>query len=130
MIIAKDVKDVAVSTAYRTVGDMVFFGGVQAPEDDSGYIQGDVTQQTQAVFKIIEENLKAAGTSMKNVVKVNGYLSDTKDFDAFNTEYAKHFPMNDPTSPARSMAVTLVDADPGVRINLEIVAKLSDEQLE
>lgn len=67
---------------------------------------------------------------MKNVVKVNGYLSDNDDMDAFNQEYAKHFPKNDATSPARSMAVTLVDADPGVRINIEIIAKLSDKSVE
>jgi enamine deaminase RidA (YjgF/YER057c/UK114 family) len=35
--------------------------------------------------------LEAAGTTMDNVVKVNAFIADMKDFSAMNEVYAQYF---------------------------------------
>jgi 2-iminobutanoate/2-iminopropanoate deaminase len=61
--------------------------------------------------------LKAAGSSMENVVKTTVFISDFKDFEEMNKVYARFFPMN---QPARStVQVVLYD---GFKVEIEATA--------
>ena len=54
---------------------------------------------------------------MDNVVKTTCFLTDMKDFTAFNEIYAKYFP----NKPARS-CVTVKDLPAGALCEIEVIA--------
>jgi 2-iminobutanoate/2-iminopropanoate deaminase len=95
-------------------GEFVYVAG-QGPTDPTTgrCVEGGVQAQTEQVLKNIQAILEAAGTSMGNVVKVNVYLADRRDFGAMNEVYARFF-TGEP--PAR----TTVQALPPVDIAVEI----------
>ena len=58
--------------------------------------QGDIKVQAARVLDQIEESLKAAGSSMDKVLKVNVYLSDIRNFDGMNEVYRPRFAVDPP----------------------------------
>src|SRR5678815_4212603 len=64
-------------------GNLVFVSGKGV---GAGF-QGDIKAQATRVLDQIEESLKAAGSSMDKVLKVNVYLSDIKNFEGMNEVY-------------------------------------------
>ena len=73
--------------------------------------------QIEQVCKNIKAILKKAETSMDNVVKTTCFLTDMKDFAAFNEVYAKHFP----GKPARS-CFAVKDLPAGALCEIEVIA--------
>ena len=59
--------------------------------------QGDITAQVAKTIDNVEESLKAAGSSMTKVLKVNVYLVDIRHFDAMNAVYRARFGPEFPT---------------------------------
>lgn len=53
--------------------------------------EGDITVHTNSVLDQIEEALEEAGSSMENVLKVNVYLHDIRDYDGLNAAYRGRF---------------------------------------
>lgn len=52
------------------------------------YVLGDgIKEQTKLVLQNIEEVLKAAGSSLRHIVKINVYVVDMADFEAMNEVY-------------------------------------------
>jgi 2-iminobutanoate/2-iminopropanoate deaminase len=70
----------------------IFVSG-QLPIDPSTskLIQGDIGTLTKQVLSHIENILIAAGSSLKDVVRVDIFLKDLNDFSALNEEYARVF---------------------------------------
>lgn len=58
-----------------------------------------LTKAQKQILDNLSNVLEAAGTSMENVVKVNIFLADTKDFAAVNEVYVNYF---GDVMPARS----------------------------
>jgi enamine deaminase RidA (YjgF/YER057c/UK114 family) len=76
-----------------TFGDLVFVSGI-------GYhSEGDIKVHTAKVLEELEERLKAAGSSMDKVLKVNVYLNDLKDYKAMNEVFMGKF---GPEPPVRT----------------------------
>ena len=73
-------------------GNLVFVSGKGV---GAGF-QGDIKAQAARVLDQIEESLKAAGSSMDKVLKVNVYLSDIKNFDGMNEVYRPRFAVDPP----------------------------------
>ena len=67
--------------------------------------------------EMVDNILKKAETSMDNVVKTTCFLTDMKDFAAFNEVYAKHFP----GKPARS-CFAVKDLPAGALCEIEVIA--------
>lgn len=82
------------------INGLVFLSG-QTPIDPATgeLVPGDVTAQTQQVFKNLISVLTAAGTELKHVVRSGVFLKNMNDFAAMNAVYATFFPEN---PPARS----------------------------
>lgn len=82
------------------INGLVFLSG-QTPIDlaTGELVPGDVTAQTQQVFKNLISVLTAAGTELKHVVRSGVFLKNMNDFAAMNAVYATFFPEN---PPARS----------------------------
>src|SRR4051812_33551707 len=54
-------------------------------------VEGDVAAQTRRVMESLQNILKAAGSSLSNVVKTTVFLQDMNDFTAMNGVYAEFF---------------------------------------
>jgi enamine deaminase RidA (YjgF/YER057c/UK114 family) len=74
-------------------GDLVWTAG-HLPDDTSG--AADITQQTEEVMDGLKSTLEQAGAGFDSVVMTNVYLTDFRDWDAFNTVYRKRFTSNLP----------------------------------
>jgi 2-iminobutanoate/2-iminopropanoate deaminase len=73
-------------------GDRVYTSGQVAQDPATGkLIEGGVAAQTEQVFQNLNAVLSAANKSLADVVKVNVYLTDIRDFAAMNEVYSKHF---------------------------------------
>ncbi|MGB2752487.1 MAG: RidA family protein [Pyrinomonadaceae bacterium] len=78
-------------------GGLVFCSG-QIPIDPStgNFVSDVVSEQTEQVLKNLSEVLKAAGTSLENVVKTTVFLADMNDFAEMNEVYSQFFSDNKP----------------------------------
>lgn len=80
---------------------------------------GDVRAETRRTLENIKAILEAAGSSMKDVVRVGVFLSDMKNFAAMNEVYAEYFP-KDP--PART---TVGVSMPKIKVEIDCIAQVS-----
>ncbi len=79
---------------------------------------GDIRAETRRTLENIRAILDAAGSSLREVVRVGVFLSDMKDFDAMNEVYREFF-SEDP--PAR----TTVGAQlPKIKVEIDCIARV------
>jgi 2-iminobutanoate/2-iminopropanoate deaminase len=98
-------------------GDTIYLSGQVAQDPATGkLVDGDITAQTEQIFRNIESVLRAAGKTLDDVVKVSVFLRDMGDFQSMNAVYAKHFT---PPYPARTtVGVAALPLGAGVEIDL------------
>ncbi|CAF1414530.1 unnamed protein product, partial [Rotaria sordida] len=74
-------------------GQTLFSSGAIGLDPKTGQFAGDGVddQIRQVVLENLDEVLKDAGASYKNVVKVNVFLQDLNDFAAMNEVYSEFF---------------------------------------
>ena len=79
------------------VGGMVFCSGQIPIDPQTGEFVSDVvSEQTDQVLHNLGQVLKAAGTSLDNVVKTTVFLADMNDFAEMNEVYGRFFSENKP----------------------------------
>jgi 2-iminobutanoate/2-iminopropanoate deaminase len=102
-------------------GDYVYTAG-QVAWNDKGELVGigDVRSQTRQVLGNIQSILKEAGASMADVLKCTVYLSDIRDFQAMNEEFAKAFPIEPPARTTVQAAL----AEKEMLVEIEAIAYL------
>jgi len=100
-------------------GGMVFCSG-QIPIDPATgeFVSDDVSEQAEQVLKNLSEVLKAAGTSIDNVVKTTVFLADMNDFSAMNEVYGRYFDSNKPARATVQAARLPKDA----RVEIDCIA--------
>ena len=100
-------------------GGMVFCSG-QIPIDPATgeFVSDVVSEQTEQVLKNLSEVLKAAGTSLDNVVKTTVFLADMNDFVDMNEVYARFFSDNKPARATVQAARLPRDA----KVEIECIA--------
>ncbi len=110
---------IAVFSRAVRFGRMVWVSGVV------GNIEGSLklaSPGTEAEFKQALDNLKAsveaAGSSLDKVLTCTCFISETSDFDLFNTIYKRYF-QKDP--PARSTVVVKALVIPGAKLEIDCV---------
>jgi len=103
-------------------GGLAFISG-QGPRDPmtGTYAKGGIKEQTGQTMRNILEVLKALGLDFSDVVKVNAYLRDIKDFQAFNEAYASFFEGFAP--PARTTLQAVLPREE-MLIEIEAIAKV------
>ena len=102
----------------KIIGNLVFTSGQIPVNPATGIIEAnDVAGQTEQVCRNVKALLEEAGTNMENVVKTTCFLSDIKNFSAFNEVYAKYFT----SCPARS-CVAVKDIPKGCLVEVEVIA--------
>lgn len=100
-------------------GDFLFVSG-QGPVDTSNdtISYGDIQHETRLTLNNVKKILEAAGAAMTDVVKVNVYLKDGKDFAAMNEIYREYF---GDQRPART-TVAVAFADPTMKVEIDCIA--------
>jgi len=83
---------------------------------------GDIRSETRRVLENIKAILEAAGTSLKNAVRMGVFLADLNDFQAMNELFREFFPV-DP--PART---TVGCALPRIKVEIDCIALLPGDE--
>jgi len=100
-------------------GGMVFCSGQIPIDPQTGEFVSDVVgEQTEQVLKNLSEVLKAAGTSLDNVVKTTVFLADMNDFVEMNEVYSRFFVDNKPARATVQAARLPRDA----RVEIDCIA--------
>lgn len=94
------------------VGNTLYVAGTQ------GTISGDIKKETASTLDNIRKIVEAAGFSMADVVAVNVYLADVKEFGAMNEVYRQVMPDPKPTRTTVGVA-QLIN---GARIEISAIA--------
>jgi len=104
------------------VGNLLFVSGLgpMAP-DGSGLKTGSFEIEVRQTFSNLSAVLKDAGSSLSNVVKVNCYLADMNDFQAFNAIYKEYFTANYPARTTIQAGRLPMD----IQVEIEAVALIS-----
>ena len=104
------------------VGNFVFLTAQSAIDPITGKIVGDdIREQTKQTFLNIDNILKGAGGSLKNLVKLTVYLSSFEDYSAFNEVYKEMVPQ---PYPARSCIPATLCHD--AIVHIEAIAYLEE----
>jgi 2-iminobutanoate/2-iminopropanoate deaminase len=100
-------------------GGMLFVSG-QIPINPatSQVCTGNITEQTQQVFRNLNAILDEAGYTFEDVVKTTVLLADMNDFADMNEVYGKYFTANMPARAAFQAARLPRD----VKVEIELVA--------
>ncbi|PYV18398.1 MAG: hypothetical protein DMG21_05065 [Acidobacteria bacterium] len=98
---------------------MVFVAGQVAVNPQTNELElGDIKAETRRTLDNLQTILLAAGSSLREVVRIGVYLADLADFDAMNEVFRKYFP-EDP--PAR----TTIGANlPKIKIEIDCIARV------
>lgn len=99
-------------------GNLIFCSGQIGINPKTGQLENGIEAQTNQIFKNLKELLKSAGTSLKNVLKVNVYLKNMNDFPVMNAIYAQHF--NKPYPARATVEVARLPKD--ALIEIECIA--------
>ena len=75
-------------------------GQIPITPETGKLIEGDITVQTEQVFRNIKAILDAAGYSFRDVVKSTCLLSDITNFKAMNEVYARYYTEKQPARAA------------------------------
>lgn len=111
------------------VNGFVFTAGQIGTDPKTGtLVEGGIEAQTEQTLKNIEAVLKAAGSSLADVVKATVFLADMNDFANMNEIYAKRFAK---PFPARStVQVARLPRDAKVEIEVIAIEKNSPQRTQ
>ena len=106
------------SQAIRANGFIFVSGQIPVDPRTQEIVEGGVAKQTEQVMNNLEAILKAAGSSLANVVRTGVYLKDMGEFAVMNDIYERFFPQS---APARS-TVEVVRLPKDVRVEIDVIA--------
>ncbi|KAK0115579.1 hypothetical protein ONS95_000146 [Cadophora gregata] len=109
------------SQAIKCNGMVYCSGSIGMDPVAAKLVEGGVEKRTEQALANLSAVLTAAGSSIDNVVKVNVFLTDMKDFAAMNEVYAKVF-SKDP-KPVRT-CVAVHQLPLGTDVEIELTAHL------
>jgi 2-iminobutanoate/2-iminopropanoate deaminase len=99
-------------------GDHVYTAGQVAFDEAGSLVGDDMETQARRALDNLRSCLAAAGCALDEVVKVNAYLADLADFDAYNAIYREFF-----TEPYPARTTVQAGLPPGLLVEIEAVAR-------
>lgn len=103
-------------------GDLVFCSGQIGIDPAKGeLVSGGITEESQRVFENIKAILEEAGSSIKNIVRTEIFLTDMKSFEDVNKIYQEFF--HDDPFPAR-FTVEVSALPKGALIEMSCIATI------
>jgi 2-iminobutanoate/2-iminopropanoate deaminase len=106
------------SQAVEINGALYVSGQIPINPETGKLVEGDITVQTEQVFRNITSILDAAGYTLSDVVKSTCLLSDMANFKAMNEVYGRFYSSN---HPARA-AFAVKELPLGALIEIETIA--------
>ena len=105
------------SQAVKANG-FVFVSG-QGPFDAANNLVGEsIQEQTRQCLKNVETILKAAGSSLDDVVSATFILAEEGDFAGMNEEWGKWFPKDPPARQGAKLPVR----PKGMKVSIAVIA--------
>jgi 2-iminobutanoate/2-iminopropanoate deaminase len=99
-------------------GDHVYTAGQVAFDERGDVVGADVASQVRRALENLRSCLAAAGCGLEDVVKVNAFLTDLADFDAYNAVYREFF-----VAPYPARTTVQAGLPPGLLVEIEAVAR-------
>ncbi len=106
------------SQAIKANGFVFLSGQIALDPATQQLISGDVAAQSERVLQNLSGILKAAGSSLAQVVKTSVFLKNMSDFAAMNEVYGRHFTQ---APPARS-TVEVARLPTDVLVEIDVIA--------
>ncbi len=106
------------SQAVKANGFVFVSGQIALDPATQQLIEGDVAAQTERVLQNLSGILKAAGSSLEQVVKAGVFLKSMSDFAAMNEVYGRYFTQS---PPARS-TVEVARLPKDVLVEIDVIA--------
>jgi 2-iminobutanoate/2-iminopropanoate deaminase len=106
------------SQAIKANGFVFISGQIPLDPATQQLLQGDVAAQTERVLQNLSGILKAAGSSMQQVVRCGVFLKSMSDFADMNEVYSRYFTQN---PPARS-TVEVARLPKDVLVEIDVIA--------
>ena len=106
------------SQAIKANGFVFVSGQLALEPGDAELMGGEISAQTEQVFKNLRAILEAAGSSLDQLVKTTVFLQSLDDFAGMNEVYAKHVGS---APPARS-TVEVAKLPSGALVEIEAIA--------
>lgn len=104
------------------VGEFLFVSGQVPRKEDGNWAERDIKAQTECVLSNLLKVVEAAGGGLRDIIKVNCYLTDPSNFSEFNEAYRAFF--GEEPYPARTtVAVTLMR--PEMLVEVEAMVMIS-----
>jgi reactive intermediate/imine deaminase len=98
-------------------GNTVYVSGQVAMDETGEIVTGGIVAQTHKTIENIINVLKIADCDLSDVVKVNVWLDDPRDFWSFNRVYAEYF-VDAPPARFTVASAIMVDA----KIEMDVIA--------
>ena len=105
-------------------GDWVFVSGTTGFDYSTMSISDSVAEQTDRCFRNIDAALRQAGSSLKDVVRVNYVLPNGADLEQCSPVFRKYFGEVRPAA----MLICAGLPDPRMKIEIEVTARKPLEQ--
>ena len=99
-------QDVPLFSGHTNLGNLLFIAGKGAH-----VAPFEIKAHTEIVLKELEKELKAAGSSMEKVLKVNVYLNDIADYKGMNEVFKGRFGAKPPVRTTVAVAKGGVPGD-------------------
>jgi 2-iminobutanoate/2-iminopropanoate deaminase len=106
------------SQAIKANGLVFLSGQIALDPASQQLIPGDAAAQTERVLQNLAGILKAAGSSLRQVVKTTVFLKNMSDFAAMNEVYGRYFTE---APPARS-TVEVARLPKDVLVEIDVIA--------
>lgn len=106
------------SQAIKANGFVFVSGQIPLDPTTQQLVEGDVAAQTEQVLKNLSGILKAAGSSLQQVVKAGVFLKNMADFGAMNEVYGRYFTQD---APARA-TVEIARLPKDVLVEIDVIA--------
>lgn len=107
-------------------GRTVWLAGETTITDLNGKdIKGDFEAQTRTIFALLDQTLKRAGGSLKDIVSMTAYLTDARNGATFAKVRTEMFP--DRNFPASAQITVANLAVPGMLVEIQAVAVIGDK---
>jgi pilus assembly protein CpaF len=103
-------------------GGMVYVSAIGPVDPDTGQVvNGGIKEQTRRCLGNLTAKLEASGSSLDKVVWANWSLREPGEFDAFNEEWARWFPGDQPIGQGTLMPPLQRRA--GFRVSIGVIAE-------
>ncbi|XLQ20098.1 MAG: RidA family protein [Candidatus Moraniibacteriota bacterium] len=99
--------------------EMIFVTGQIAAKNGEAVAPGDIEKQTEYIFNVINDILKAGNASLDDVVKAVIYVKDVNDFSKISPIRNKYFKKSKPVSTLVEMSNTVRK---GCDIEIDVIA--------